>query len=189
VNSKQAPITAADLEDMEAILALQRLAYQSEAAIVNDTQIPPLTQNLNEIRADFARQTYLKATLDDQIIGSVRGYVEGNTCYVGRLIVDPEYQNQGLGTRLLRAIEGVFGHAERFEIFTGSKSERNLYLYKREGYRECRRQQLSTAVELVFMEKVHPRRVGESRDSEGSGKPGKPLKIYQSQSKQRSDRE
>ena len=138
---------------MEAILALQKLAYQSEAAIYNDFRIPPLTQTLDEITADFAQQVFLKATLNGQIIGSVRGYIKGTTCYVGRLIVHPEHQNQGFGTRLLREIEATFEQAERYELFTGSRSARNLHLYEKLGYREYRREQLSPAVELVYLEK------------------------------------
>ena len=39
-------ITQATAEDAAAILALQRLAYQSEAEVYGDFSIPPLTQTL-----------------------------------------------------------------------------------------------------------------------------------------------
>ena len=39
-------ITTAIIEDAAAILVLQRLAYQSEAAIYDDFTIPPLTETL-----------------------------------------------------------------------------------------------------------------------------------------------
>ena len=38
-------IKPAVIEDSEAILTLQRLAYQSEAAIYDDFTIPPLTRD------------------------------------------------------------------------------------------------------------------------------------------------
>jgi len=152
----EAEISRASIADTEAILALQKLAYRSEAAIYGDFSIPPLTQTLEEIRADFAGHVYLKATLDGQIVGSVRGTMMGTTCHVGRLIVDPRYQNQGLGTRLLSEIEAMFEEAERYELFTGNRSARNLHLYTKLGYRPCRREQLSSLVELVFLEKLGP---------------------------------
>jgi hypothetical protein len=46
-------IERASVEDAQEILALQRLAYQSEAEIYDDYSIPPLTQTLEAIRADF----------------------------------------------------------------------------------------------------------------------------------------
>ena len=50
-------------------------------------------------------------------------------------------------------IEAVFAEAERFELFTGSKSSDNIRLYQRLGYRVCREENLSPNVRLVFMEK------------------------------------
>lgn len=37
-------ITAAEADDAEAILTLQKLAYQSEARLYNDWSLPALTQ-------------------------------------------------------------------------------------------------------------------------------------------------
>lgn len=140
-------------EDAPEILALQKLAYLSEAAIYNDYTIPPLTQTLEGILADFEAQVYLKAVVDGVIIGSVRGYVKGGTCYVGRLIVHPHHQNRGIGTRLVEAIEMHFEGTPRFEIFTGVKSERNLYLYQKLGYKVFETRQLTEQVALHFLEK------------------------------------
>jgi ribosomal protein S18 acetylase RimI-like enzyme len=84
----------------------------------------------------------------------VRAREADGTCHIGRLIVTPELQGRGIGTRLLRAIEARFPGARRFELFTGSRSAANLRLYERLGFRRCREQTLSPAVTLVFMEKT-----------------------------------
>jgi GNAT superfamily N-acetyltransferase len=140
-------------EDAAEILALQKLAYLSEAAIYDDYTIPPLTQTLEEILADFEEQVYLKAVVEGVIIGAVRGVVKDGTCYVGRLIVHPEHQNQGIGTQLVQAIEAHFEGTPRFEIFTGVRSERNLYLYQKLGYKVFETRQLTERVALHFLEK------------------------------------
>jgi ribosomal protein S18 acetylase RimI-like enzyme len=119
-------IEEADAKDAEEILGLQKLAYQSEAAIYDDYTIAPLTQSLDEIEADFQRQVFLKASADGKIVGCVRGYVRDGTCFIGRLIVHPDLQNQGIGTRLMNEIEKHFHQARRYELFTGEKSGRNL---------------------------------------------------------------
>jgi ribosomal protein S18 acetylase RimI-like enzyme len=152
-NNMDTIIERATLEDAEELLNLQKLAYQSEAALHGEYDIPPLTQTLEGMRADFERQVILKATSQGRIVGSVRGYLSGGTCYVGRLIVHPDVQNHGLGTRLMSEIEGAFGQAERFELFTGHKSERNLYLYRKLGYRPFRQEKVSDALTLIFLEK------------------------------------
>jgi len=146
-------IEQATIEDAQEILALQKLTYQSEAEIYNDFTIPPLYQNLDEIKAEFANQQFLKFCEKGRIVGSVRAYVKEGTCYVGKLIVHPEYQNQGIGTKLLEEIENAFDHVTRYELFTGHKSRKNLYLYQKNGYRIFRRQKVTDDLTIVFMEK------------------------------------
>ena len=59
----------------------------------------------------------------------------------------------GLGTRLLTEIEEAFSQAERFELFTGDRSEKNLHLYRKLGYEILRNKELTEKVTLVFLEK------------------------------------
>jgi len=146
-------IEPAQPADAPQVLALQKLAYLSEAEISQDYTIPPLTQTLEEIEREFQTRTVLKVVLDGKIIGSVRAYLQEGTCYIGRLIVHPDFQNRGIGAKLLRAIEERFAQAGRYELFTGEKSERNLYFYQKWGYRIFRKEELTDKVTLVYLEK------------------------------------
>ena len=49
-------IGQASVKDAAEILALQKLAYRSEAEIYDDYTIPPLTQTLEEMRTDIETQ-------------------------------------------------------------------------------------------------------------------------------------
>jgi phosphoribosylanthranilate isomerase len=152
-NELSVRIESAVLKDAVEILALQKLAYQSEAELNDDYSIPPLTQTLPELEAEIDRQCVLKAVENDRIIGSVRAEISGGTCRIGRLIVHPERQNQGIGTQLMYAVESRFAEAERYELFTSERSERNLNLYRKMGYREFKREPLNERVTLVYLEK------------------------------------
>ena len=147
-------ITQAGPEDAAEILALQKIAYQTEAELNDDWTIPPLTQSLAEIEAEFETRAFLKALDKDKIIGSVRAFLDSGTCHIGRLMVFPEYLGKGIGTRMMEKIEAAFPNAKRFELFTGTRSAYNIRLYKRLGYREFREMDLSPKVRLVFMEKL-----------------------------------
>jgi predicted N-acetyltransferase YhbS len=146
-------ITKANSDDANEILTLQKLAYQSEAKLNDDWTIPPLTQTLSEIQAEFKTTVFLKAMWEDKIIGSVKGYLSSGTCFIGRLIVHPDCQKKGIGSMLMEHIEKAFPEAERFELFTGTRSLHNIRLYRRFGYEPCREEDLSIKVRLVFMEK------------------------------------
>ena len=145
--ARATPADAAELH------ALHRLAYRSEAELYNDWSIPPLVDPLDETERALAGQVVLKAVSAGRIVGAVRGRLAEGTCHVGRLIVHPEAQGRGLGTRLLRALEEAAPEARRYELFTGDRSARNLRLYTKLGYRECRRATLSGRVTLVYLEK------------------------------------
>jgi GNAT superfamily N-acetyltransferase len=147
-------IVQASSDDAGEILALQKIAYQSEAKLNDDWTLPPLTETLPEIISEFETKFFLKAVCADKIIGSVRATLDSGTCQVGRLIVHPDYQGKGIGTLLMGRIETAFSRAERFELFTGTKSIHNIRLYLRLGYREYREEDLSPKVRLVFMEKL-----------------------------------
>lgn len=153
-------IERAMVKDAGEILSLQKIAYRSEAEIYDDFTIPPLTQTQEEIKKDFESQVFLKAVTDGRIIGSVRAFAKEVTCYVGRLIVHPDFQDQGIGKQLMGRIEEVFKEAQRFEIFTGHKSERNLYLYEKRGYQRFKTVKANEKLAIIFLEKHNPGQKG-----------------------------
>ena len=53
--------TAADLPEL---LAVQKVAYQSEAEIYGDASLPALRQSLAEKTADFGKMIYLKGVVN-----------------------------------------------------------------------------------------------------------------------------
>jgi GNAT superfamily N-acetyltransferase len=146
-------IVDAEPADAEAIHALQILAYQSEARRYDNWSIPPLVEAVDAVREHIERHVVLKALLGNRLAGSVRGVVEDGICTVGRLIVDPELQQRGIGAALLEAIEARHPDVTAFELFTGDRSDGNLRLYRRHGYVETHRQPVSPGVSLVFLRK------------------------------------
>lgn len=140
-------------DDAVEVLALQKLAYSSEAAIYDDPYIPPMVQTLEETLTEFRDWVVLKAMEGDCLVGSVRGRQAGETCHIGKLIVHPDFQNRGIGSRLMAEIEARFNQAGRFELFTGHLSQKALYLYQKLGYRPFRQQPVTDRLRLIYLEK------------------------------------
>lgn len=69
------------------------------------------------------------------------------------VMVHPERQRQGIGTQLLLAIEDEYPK-QRYELFTSSKSKKNIELYERLGYHIFREEQITDDLKFVYLEKT-----------------------------------
>jgi len=146
-------IIKAERDDLQEILDLQYLAYQSEAMLLNNFSIPPLKQTLEEVKQEFDNGIFLKVVdKDGVIIGSVRAYAKNGTLFIGKLIVQPNLQGQGIGTNLLTEIEKVCPQ-ERCELFTSDRSEKNIRLYERLGYVKFREQEVTPELKFIYLRK------------------------------------
>src|SRR5919107_1952320 len=126
------PVTDAEAGEL---LTLRRAAFVSEAQLYNDPHIPPLTQTLEELRADLAADgvVTLGARAGHRLVGSIRVLLEDKRATLGRLAVAPDLQGQGIGTQLLFAVlpylpEGT----EEIWVFTGQDSTHNIALYEKQ---------------------------------------------------------
>ncbi len=167
----------ADKSDAPEILALQKIAYQSEAELYGDDSLPAMHQTLHELEEDFERVpdrvaaltglqhaagnglpgaeriVFLKAVVNGKIIGSARGYALGDTAYVRRMIVHPYFRGRGIGRRLLKEIENAFPDVKRFEAKTGHQSKRNLFQLTQSGYKVFRTEPFTPHVNWVYLQK------------------------------------
>lgn len=127
-------ISEANFDNLNEILSLQKISFISEAKLYNNYEIEPLKQTIESIQEDFRTHTFLKAVYNNRIIGSVKGRNTGEYCWIGKLIVHPDFQNQGLGRKLMTEIENYFPESEKYVLFTGNRSDKNIHLYESMGY-------------------------------------------------------
>jgi len=168
----------ADETDAPEILALQKIAYQSEIELYGDDSLPALQQTLEDLLNDFERQparetsvlgarhervetgvdtdhiVFLKAVVNGKIIGSIRGYVIDHTAYLSRMIVHPYFRRRGIGRRLLTEMERVFPDVTRFEAKTGHQSKRNIFQLEKVGYQVFRTEPFNPSITWVYLEKM-----------------------------------
>jgi ech hydrogenase subunit C len=167
----------AEKADAPEILALQKIAYQSEAELYGDDSLPALQQSLEDLENDFERMPqrevtvlgargaqdssapnsdsiiFLKAVVNGKIIGSVRGYARDGTAYLSRLNVHPYFRRRGIGRRLLAEIEKLFPQVNRFETKTGHRSKRNLFQLAKGGYQTFKTEPFTPTITWVYLQK------------------------------------
>lgn len=146
-------ILKANRNDLQEILQLQYLSYQSEADLFASRDIPPLKQTLDEVVEEFKSGIILKMVDDNNtIIGSVRAQERDGTVYIGKLMAHPDHRHKGYGTRLLCEIEKYFPD-KRYELFTSTRSLDNIRLYQKLAYSIFARKAVNDELEFVYMEK------------------------------------
>ena len=120
MNIHKVSIERADRGDVIGILVLQKQAFHSEAQLHNNYDIPQLKQTLESIRDDSAIYTFFKAVEGNSLVVAVKTkLLSGHTLWIGRLIVKPGRQGQGIGTLIRSYIEGAFDTSIEYELFTG----------------------------------------------------------------------
>lgn len=109
------------------------------------------------MQQDHQRGIILKA-VDDRgiIVGSVRAHSANNTLYIGKLIVHPDRQREGIGTTLLLEIERLYPD-RRCELFTSSRSHNNIRMYERLGYKILKTEQITGELSFVYLDKTPDR--------------------------------
>jgi ribosomal protein S18 acetylase RimI-like enzyme len=74
--------------------------------------------------------------VEGRLVGAVRARLEGSTWEIGRLMVAPDLAGRGIGRRLLAHAEAhAPADAASVALFTGARSERNISIYERAGFR------------------------------------------------------
>jgi ech hydrogenase subunit C len=151
----QAVYARAEQSDVAEILALQKIAYQSEAELYGDDSLPAMHQTLPEIEAEFGQAVFMKAVVNGKIVGSIRGHVDGATARFTRCIVHPYFQKRGIGRKLITEIERTSpAEITRFEAVAGHKSKRRLHVYGEMGYEPYKTEPFQPHINWVILQKA-----------------------------------
>lgn len=142
------PATRADAGEL---LTLQLACWVTEAQVNDDLGIPALHETLDDVLVALEEHRTWVVRRGGRLVGSVRGRLlpeepdrpgepdQPPTWQVGRLMVAPDLRGQGLGRALLDHVLAAAPPGTRLvELFTGKRSERNLRMYRRAGFRPVR---------------------------------------------------
>lgn len=159
-----ARITPADAGE---VLTVQRAAFVSEALIYGTADMPPLTQTLDELRAELAEEQGWVARVGPRLVGAIRVRETEDLLLIGRIAIAPDLQGEGIGRALLEAAETA-SSAPEAELFTGSLSEANVRLYESCGYRVAETVDQGDGTSQIFMRKTLRSSAGDSADQSDS---------------------
>ncbi|MCK5128640.1 MAG: GNAT family N-acetyltransferase [Clostridiales bacterium] len=145
-------VRKAELKDAKQILEGQKQAFLKVAKQHNHMDMPPMVENVEDVKKTIEDCTMFVVEKDGAIFGSVRGEVKDEACYISRLWVLPKFQRMYVGDCLMYRVEDEFDYLDKYELFTGSNSKGSINFYLERGYTETKREKYRD-YELVYFEK------------------------------------
>jgi len=124
-------VSLADDEVARALLQAQHAAYAVEAALIQDDRIPPLHDDLDDLRQ--VSLLWLGAFVGATLVGAVGWTEEAGEVDIDRLLVTPTAHRRGVGSALVRAVLQRAG-GRRTVVSTGRDNTPARSLYERLGF-------------------------------------------------------
>jgi predicted N-acetyltransferase YhbS len=134
-------IRKADISDSDWILNLTHKAFSVYQKALNSSSTfisPALLETLDDVRNDIIKNNVYVAYLDNHPVGSIRFKTLSNQlAYIYRFGVDPELNNNGVGSELINKVidECAINGYKAIALHTNSKYYKLAkYYYGREFY-------------------------------------------------------
>lgn len=130
------PVVRAVPGDAGELLTLQRACWVQEALANDLLDLPALHESLDDVRSWLQEWDTWVIRRAGRLVAAARGRLEGDSWDIGRIMVAPDIQGQGLGRVLLEHLQAVApAEATSYVLYTGAASARNQRLYRRAGFR------------------------------------------------------
>ncbi|ESZ38989.1 GNAT family N-acetyltransferase [Mesorhizobium sp. L2C066B000] len=131
---------ASDFERWDELLGLIMRAFAPMDGVIDPPSSAHLL-NAGNLRDKAGRETVLLALQDDRIAGCVFALERADDFYIGKLAVEPELQGQGIGRRLMQAVEFLARSRNKpaIELQTRIELTVNRATFARLGFRETAR--------------------------------------------------
>ena len=151
-------LIAANLEDLNTILQMQKEAFSELYAKYQDTETSPSTEEYEDIlfRINQTETTYYFITADNVKVGVIRivDCKDGVTRKrISPIFIMPEYRNQGYAQQAIKEAERIHGK-QNWKLDTILQEKGNCYLYEKLGYHQTgKTEQINDKMTIVFYEK------------------------------------
>ena len=151
-------LIAANLEDLNTILQMQKEAFSELYAKYQDTETSPATEKYENIlfRFNQPETTYYFITADNVKVGVIRivDCKDGVTRKrISPIFIMPEYRNQGYAQQAIKEAERIHGKGH-WKLDTILQEEGNCYLYEKLGYHQTgKTEQINDKMTIVYYEK------------------------------------
>ncbi len=130
-------IRNASTEDIDEIIKITEEAFEKYREMAKtDYPLPALKETREQVESDIKNKLVLVAYINGKVVGSVRVSVNGETAYLSRFGVSPDYQNLGIGKALMNLVDinmKVLG-VKQIQLHTAAKVKSLIVFYYGRGF-------------------------------------------------------
>ncbi|WP_152391846.1 GNAT family N-acetyltransferase [Paenibacillus guangzhouensis] len=123
--------------DAHKLTEIQKASFDEESKQFNNSEAGgPSGYDSISFQAEMMQICeYFKVLFHGEIIGGALIFIENNQVHnLGRIFIDPKYQNQGLGMKVMKEIERSFPNSTKWWLDTPSWSVKNHHFYTKCGF-------------------------------------------------------
>lgn len=140
------------IEDAEVIREVLNQAFYKD--YIKYGYCPAYNQSIERVQKGIENSIPFKILVDEQTVGYMRVLYEGQGRYwLACLCIIPAYENKGVGKVAMKLLEKQFPNAKCWGLDTPVDNERNVYFYKKCGFKIIK-EYMDENVKLVVFNKI-----------------------------------
>jgi RimJ/RimL family protein N-acetyltransferase len=143
------------LDEIENLLAIQKEAFAEDYALYKDHDSTPVNETTEKLIENIERFYHFTIWLDNDIIGAIDiRPLDDKRLRLSKLFLRTEYQNKGLGSRIIQLMESEFPLIKDWSLYTPYLNKRNHHFYEKLGYIKIGEVQVTEKLQLFKYEKI-----------------------------------
>lgn len=140
--------------EAEALLRIQKDAFQADLKKYKDNDSSPAAETLEFFKYKLNHSYHYTLFADEKIIGGVCIVKVTDDHYrLFRIFISPDYQNKGIGSKIVPYMEKKFPQAKKWSLDTPKDNKLTRRFYEKFGYRMTKEYKVNELLTLVEYEK------------------------------------
>jgi RimJ/RimL family protein N-acetyltransferase len=143
------------LDEIEDLLAIQKEVFAEDYVLYNDHDSTPVNETTEKLIENIERFFHFTIWVDNDIIGAIDiRPLDDKRLRLSKLFLRTEYQNKGLGSKIIQLMESEFPLIKDWSLYTPYLNKRNHHFYEKLGYIKIGEVQVTEKLQLFKYEKI-----------------------------------
>jgi GNAT superfamily N-acetyltransferase len=146
-------IKRSGLNDVDRLLTIQKQAFAEDYQLYEDHQTTPVNETKEKLIINIKHAIHYTIWFNHVIIGGIDIRKKEHTLLLDKLFLANEYQNKGIGSKIMKLIEAEFPVIKVWRLYTPYLNTKNHHFYEKLGYKKIGEIQLTEKLLLFKYEK------------------------------------